>query len=113
MAVQLNLFGEEVKPKGIAKRKVAMIAEQPPKIPHVKKKLIRKYKTLDVYYSRLYEGLGISLLEQREIIKSGWLIAYVDEKQAEIKGTERMSVNKRIKFYTEILGYLKKKGAFY
>ena len=51
--------------------------------------------------------LNISILEQREtIVFNNRVIAYVDEQQAEIIGTQRMNVNQRVKLYTELIGRL-------
>lgn len=103
MAVQLTIFGGSVE---IAGGKPRQLRQKPPKIK-VSYKLSRKYRILDYIYSKLYKRLNIGLLEQREtIVFNNKIIAYVDEQQAEIIGTQRMNVNQRVKFYTELMGRL-------
>ena len=101
MVAQLNIFGgvEEI----IAKKR--RINPQPKKVK-VNIKLKRKYRLLEYAYSRLFDILDINILEQREIVKKGLLVAYVEERQAEVIGTQKMNINQRIRFYTLLMGVL-------
>lgn len=103
MALQLTIFGGSVE---IAEGKPRQLRQEPQKIK-VSYKLSRKYRILDYIYTKLYKMLNISILEQREtIVFDNRVIAYVDEQQAEVEGTQRMNVNQRVKLYTELMGRL-------
>lgn len=105
MAVQLTIFEGSVEIAEVHKPK--QDRKIPPKPVRVSKKLCRKYRTLDYIYTKLYKMLNISILEQREtIVFNNKIIAYVDEQQAEVIGTQGMNVNQRVKFYTELMGRL-------
>lgn len=105
MVVQYTIFGGSVEISEVHKPKQE--SKTLPKPVRVSKKLCRKYRTLDYIYTKLYKMLNISILEQREtIVFNNKVIAYVDEQQAEIIGTQRMNVNQRVKLYTELMGRL-------
>lgn len=101
MVAQLNIFGGSVE---VVEKKPSRQSKATAEKKLVKEKQIRKYRILEYVYSRLFNKLDISILEQREHVTKGLIIAYPDEMQAEVIGTQRMNVNQRIKFYTEFLG---------
>lgn len=101
MVAQLCLFGGEK--EIIAKKR--RVNPQSRKIK-VNIKLKRKYRLLEYVYSRLFDILNINILEQREIVNKGLLVAYVDERQAEVIGTQKMNINQKVRFYTLLMGVL-------
>lgn len=103
MVAQLGLFGGSVE---IVERekKSKQSNHISKKQVKVKQKLIRKYSILEYAYSRLFNKLDINILEQKQRVIKGLIIAYPDEQQAEVIGTQKMNINQRVKFYTDFLG---------
>lgn len=66
--------------------------------------LSKKYEQLYEIYSEIYETLNIDVFEQREIIIIGkTIIAYPEEKQAEVMGTQFLPLDERIRRNKECL----------
>lgn len=59
-------------------------------------KLDTKYQELYNIYSQLYDLLEIDIFETKERIFINDLIAYPEDKQAEVDGTQLLSVDERI-----------------
>jgi hypothetical protein len=93
---QINIFGESTKvvfskPKNTsAKQDVNLLSE--------------KYELLYDIYNKIYESLDIDLFEQREVIRFGkTIIAYPEERQAEVVGTQFLPLDERIRRNNEWL----------
>lgn len=84
MVVQFNLFNNE---KKVRKQKVSK----------VNRELVQLHLLYDIIYSRL----GLPLDEQREVIIFDKIIAYPDERQAELIGTQSLSIKQRLKLHSE------------
>lgn len=63
----------------------------------IKNKINTKYQELYNIYSQLYDLLGIDLLETQERIFIDNLVAYPEDRQAEVNGTQFLSVDERIR----------------
>lgn len=60
--------------------------------------LSQKYEQLYEIYNQIYETLNIDIFEQREVIIIGkTIIAYPEEKQAEVMGTQFLPLEERIR----------------
>lgn len=60
--------------------------------------LSKKYEQLYEIYNQIYETLNIDIFEQRGIIIIGkTIIAYPEEKQAEVMGTQFLPLDERIR----------------
>ena len=60
--------------------------------------LSKKYEQLYDIYNQIYETLNIDIFEQREIIIIGkTIIAYPEDKQAEVMGTQFLPLDERIR----------------
>lgn len=78
---------------------------KPRKLSKKNRELKQKLETLYDLYYKLYELQNISILEQREIIRKGDIIVYVEDRQAEPIEISNMNVlddiDKRIKITQE------------
>lgn len=90
---QLKLFGKSK--KNCSKKRT--------KTRKNDKNLKVKLKELYLLHGKLYDKLNISLFEQREIIKIGNIIAFPEYREAEINGTQFLSIDERIKVHKEYL----------
>ena len=79
---------------------------KPKKLSKKNRELKQKVETLYDLYYKLYELQNISILEQREIIRKGDIIVYVEDRQAEPIEISNMNVlddiDKRIEITKEI-----------
>lgn len=98
---QTNIFGESTK-----------IVLSKPKISSVNKDdelLSKKYEQLYSIYDKIYESLNIDLFEQKEVIIIGkTIIAYPEERQAEVVGTQFLPLDERIRRNNDYLENRKK-----
>lgn len=99
---QTNIFGESTK----------IVLSKPKKssVNQDDELLSKKYEKLYNIYDKIYESLNISLFEQKEIIIIGkTIIAYPEERQAELLGTQFLPLDERIRRNNDYLENRKKK----
>lgn len=66
--------------------------------------LSQKLQKLHKIYEQIYDTLDISIFDKREIIYySKTIVAYPDERQAEVRGTQFLDLDTRIKINEEWL----------
>jgi hypothetical protein len=98
---QINIFGESTK-----------VVLSKPKTSSAKRDedlLSKKYEILYDIYNKIYESLDIDLFEQREVIRFGkTIIAYPEERQAEVVGTQFLPLDERIRRNNDYLENRKK-----
>ena len=103
---QINIFGKSQ--KVIQKNNKEY---KPKKLNKKNETLKQKLKILYTLYDKLYKLQNINLLEQREIIKKGDIIVYVEDRQAEPVETKKMNVlndiDKRIEITQEKYEFMK------
>ena len=87
---QTNMFEESTK----------IVFSKPKTTPRQREEhlLSKKYEQLYEIYNEIYETLNIDVFEQREVIIIGkTIIAYPEEKQAEVVGTQFLPLDERIR----------------
>ena len=93
---QTNMFEESTK----------IVFSKPKTNPRQREEhlLSKKYEQLYEIYNKIYEKLNINIFEQREVIIIGkTIIAYPEEKQAEVMGTQFLHLDERIRRNKECL----------
>lgn len=96
MVVQYDLFGNivEVKENKKSQSKSHTVKRIDTNIKH-----IYRLKTLDKLYSMIYEKLDINIFETKDVLYIGMFIAYPDERQAEIIGSQNYDIKTKIKLH--------------
>lgn len=93
---QINIFGESTKVV-LSKPKTSSVNQDDDL-------LSKKYEQLYNIYDKIYESLNIDLFEQKEIIIIGkTIIAYPEERQAELLGTQFLPLDERIEIHRRFL----------
>ena len=70
-------------------------------------KHIFRIRDLQKIHSLIYGYCGINLFEQAESVEKFGLVCWVEDKQAEIKDTWRLSIKDRIKIHLKLLRLLR------
>lgn len=70
-------------------------------------KHIFRIRNLHYIYSKIYNYLGVNPLQHLEKIEQKGLTIWLDDMQAEITGTEMLSIKQRIKLHIKLLRLLR------
>ena len=70
-------------------------------------KHIFRIRDLQKIHSLIYGYCGINLFEQAESVEKFGLVCWVEDKQAEIKDTWRLSIKDRVKIHLKLLRLLR------
>lgn len=70
---------------------------------------IFRVKNLQLIYSLIYDYTGVNPFERADKIEMDGLTVYLEDMQAEIKGTEMLSIKERLKVHIKLLRLLKMK----
>lgn len=98
MVVQFNIFGG------------SQLITTPYIVNHDDEKHIFRYKTLDRLYSAIYEKLHIKYSESKKVFVNRLLVAYPDERQAEVLNSWRYPIKERVLIHIKVLRCLRKHG---
>lgn len=103
MALQLTIFGGSVE---IAEGKPRQLRQEPQKRVTPLEKLVLIHKL----YEQIYNYLDINPFTQEERIQKGYLIAYPEDRQAEVINTWYLTLDERIEIHKVVLERLQKRG---
>lgn len=95
MVVQFNIFGG------------CQLITTPYIVNHDDEKHIFRYKTLDRLYSAIYEKLHIKYQDDKKLLINGLLVAYPDERQAEVLNSWRYPIKERVLIHIKVLRCLR------
>lgn len=95
MVLQLNIFG------GVSRtcKSVKVTPYKPPKRVAPLEKLVLLHKL----YEQIYNYLNINPFTQDERIQKGYLIAYPEDRQAEVINTWYLTLDERIEIHKIVL----------
>ena len=101
MVLQLNIFG------GVSRtvKSSKITPYKPPKRVAPLEKLVLIHKL----YEQIYNYLDINPFTQEERIQKGYLIAYPEDRQAEVINTWYLTLDERIEIHKIVLEKLEKK----
>ena len=98
MVVQFNIFGG------------CQLIMTPYIVNQYDEKHIFRYKTLDRLFSAIYEKLRIKYIDDKKVFVNRLLVAYPDERQAEVLNSWRLLIKERVKIHIKVLRCLRKHG---